>query len=118
MLLRSSSAEVPEGQYAPQLGAWADAFPREQLFVLQYENLTSDNGMAPALRELKRFLSITPHLPSDQLGAFNHAADVFVSGRLPQQQLRRLLRCRGCFCALRSWCGAAACFGAAGRQRR
>jgi hypothetical protein len=39
---------------------------------LQYENLTSTAGMAPALRDLKRFLELDPLLPSDDLGLYNY----------------------------------------------
>jgi hypothetical protein len=39
--------------------------------TLQYENLTSDANMAPALRDLKSFLEIDPLLPSDDLGLKN-----------------------------------------------
>lgn len=37
----------------------------------QYENITSGEGMAPALRGIKRFLGIKPALPDDDLGLYN-----------------------------------------------
>ena len=40
--------------------------------LLQYENLTSSEGMAPALRDVKTFLAIHPKKPSSDLGLFNY----------------------------------------------
>ncbi|KAI3429845.1 hypothetical protein D9Q98_010157 [Chlorella vulgaris] len=60
-----------ESRYAKSVRPWVKHIPREQLHVLQYENLTSDANMAPALRDLKSFLEIDPLLPSDDLGLKN-----------------------------------------------
>ncbi|KAL4855091.1 Mitochondrial metalloendopeptidase OMA1 [Chlorella vulgaris] len=60
-----------ESRYAKSVRPWVKHIPREQLHVLQYENLTSDANMAPALRDLKSFLEVDPLLPSDDLGLKN-----------------------------------------------
>jgi hypothetical protein len=39
--------------------------------LLQYENLTSSEGMAPALRDVKTFLAIHPKKSGSDLGLFN-----------------------------------------------
>lgn len=61
-----------ESRYAPSLRPWLKHFPREQLHLVQYENMTSDDGMRPALRDIKGFLAIKPKLPSEDLGLFNY----------------------------------------------
>lgn len=46
----------------------------------QYENLTSDaRTTRAALRDLKRFVGVTPRLPSDDLGLHNSRRDNYVS---------------------------------------
>ncbi|KAL4429840.1 hypothetical protein ABPG77_010957 [Micractinium sp. CCAP 211/92] len=63
--------EDEEETSAPCLKAWADAFPADQLFVLQYENLTDASRMRGALRDVKRFVGIDTKLPHDDLGLHN-----------------------------------------------
>ncbi|KAL4437388.1 hypothetical protein ABPG75_004527 [Micractinium tetrahymenae] len=63
--------EDEEETYAPRLKAWADAFPADQLVVLQYENLTDPARMRAALRDVKRFIGIDAKLPHDDLGLHN-----------------------------------------------
>jgi hypothetical protein len=47
----------------------------------QYENLTSDaRTTRAALRDLKRFLGISPRLPSDDLGLHNSRRDHYAEG--------------------------------------
>ncbi|PSC68491.1 sulfotransferase [Micractinium conductrix] len=63
--------EQREQGYAPRLRAWATAFPPEQLYVLQYENLTSEGVTRKALRDIKRFVGVDPNLPNNDLGLYN-----------------------------------------------
>lgn len=60
----------PTEYYSP-LKAWAEAFPRDQIFVTQYENLTLD-AEHDELRRLKVFLDLKPDLPSDSVGLGLH----------------------------------------------
>ena len=62
----------PTEYYGP-LKAWAEAFPRDQIFVTQYENLTLD-AERDELRRLKIFLNLNPDLPSDSVGLGLHNA--------------------------------------------
>lgn len=61
-----------EARYARSLTPWLAKFPREQLHIIQYENITSDPFMVPALRDIKRFLGVNPKLPYDGLGLYNY----------------------------------------------
>ena len=47
-------SELPRLNYSAPLGAWLDAFPAQQVMVLQYENLTSPDHSADNLRAVKR----------------------------------------------------------------
>jgi hypothetical protein len=60
-----------ESRYATWLKPWLEAYPSDQLYVFQYENLTSPDNMQGALRDLKRFLGVAKALPSDQLPVSN-----------------------------------------------
>ncbi|PSC68517.1 sulfotransferase [Micractinium conductrix] len=60
-----------ESNYARAMRPWLKHFPLEQVHMVQYENITSGEGMAPALRGIKRFLGIKPALPDDDLGLYN-----------------------------------------------
>ncbi|KAL4429841.1 hypothetical protein ABPG77_010958 [Micractinium sp. CCAP 211/92] len=61
-----------EARYSRSLKPWLAKFPREQLHVVQYENITSDTFMVPTLRDIKSFLGINPKLPYDGLGLYNY----------------------------------------------
>ncbi|KAL4437389.1 hypothetical protein ABPG75_004528 [Micractinium tetrahymenae] len=61
-----------EARYSRSLLPWLAKFPREQLHVIQYENITADPHMVPALREIKSFLGVNPKLPYDELGLYNY----------------------------------------------
>lgn len=67
--------EDPDERYTPRLQAWVDAFPREQLFVMQYENLTEPAATKRVLRDVKRFVGIDAKLPHDDLGLHNSRRD-------------------------------------------
>lgn len=60
-----------ESRYTRSLNPWLKHVPRQQLHLLQYENLTSAHNMKGALRDIKRFLEVEPTLPSDELGMKN-----------------------------------------------
>lgn len=61
-------------EYHMPLKAWSDAFPREQIFVVQYENLTSEVTEQLELKRLKEFLGIDVTLPSESVGLGLHNA--------------------------------------------
>jgi hypothetical protein len=52
----------PTEYYMP-LKAWVDAFPKEQIFLVQYENLTHLETETGELTRMKEFLGIDPKLP-------------------------------------------------------
>lgn len=52
----------PTEYYLPLKG-WADAFPKEQIFLSQFEYLTSEEGEKAELVRLKKFLGVKPSLP-------------------------------------------------------
>ncbi|KAL4443808.1 hypothetical protein ABPG75_011545 [Micractinium tetrahymenae] len=58
-------------RYGPTIEKWTQAFPAEQLLMVQFERLTSRLRMAGAMQQLKSFLQIDPHLPSDSLPLTN-----------------------------------------------
>ncbi|EFN58048.1 hypothetical protein CHLNCDRAFT_142285 [Chlorella variabilis] len=59
--------------YAPKIEKWMKAFPRrEQLHILQFENLTRPEAMAGQLQGLKTFLDLKPLLPSSELPLTNY----------------------------------------------
>ncbi len=56
---RAVCAEESENRgFAPALETWLEAFPREQLLVLQYENLSNPEAQPGALAQLKQFLGL------------------------------------------------------------
>ena len=62
--INSSDVELPSEYYYP-LKAWVDAFPRDQIILLQYEMLTALEGEKAELVRLKNFLGIDPTLPGE-----------------------------------------------------
>jgi hypothetical protein len=54
----------PTEYYMP-LKAWVDAFPKEQIFLVQYENLTHLETEKGELVRMKKFLGIDPKLPEE-----------------------------------------------------
>ncbi|KAL4513631.1 hypothetical protein Ndes2526A_g04963 [Nannochloris sp. 'desiccata'] len=52
----------PTEYYVP-LKAWVDAFPKHQIFLVQYENLTHLETETGELVRMKNFLGIDPKLP-------------------------------------------------------
>ena len=46
--------DLPGQNYSEPFQAWLDAFPREQIMLLQYESLTAPEHVASHLRAVKR----------------------------------------------------------------
>ncbi|PSC69269.1 snurportin-1 [Micractinium conductrix] len=75
-LTRSSPAfcvmkELKSENYSEPLQAWLEAFPRGQLYVVQYENMTSSATSPSVLQDIKRYLGVDPALPDQDLGMAN-----------------------------------------------
>ncbi|KAI7837039.1 hypothetical protein COHA_009116 [Chlorella ohadii] len=60
-----------ESRYANWLKPWLAAYPPEQLYLFQYENLTATENTMGALRDLKRWLGVAKALPNDELPVSN-----------------------------------------------
>ncbi len=67
----AAAEEVKRARYGPNLEAWMQHFPRDQLLVLQHEALTSRVHMGGVLRRLKTFLGVAETLPSETLPLTN-----------------------------------------------
>lgn len=61
-----------EGSYAKPLQHWLDAFPRDQIRVLQYEVLIGLDTADQQLTEVKSFLGLDPALPKGRAGLDKH----------------------------------------------
>ncbi|EFN56555.1 hypothetical protein CHLNCDRAFT_57487 [Chlorella variabilis] len=59
--------DLPGQNYSEPFQAWLDAFPREQIMLLQYESLTAPEHVASHLRAVKSFLEVDPELPANEL---------------------------------------------------
>ena len=71
--IRGDDQGGPTEYYLP-LKAWVDAFPPEQVLLLQYEELTNQESERNELVRLKEFIGINPKLPRgahDLLGMNN-----------------------------------------------
>jgi hypothetical protein len=61
-----NSLDSLHGNYSLALQKWVDAFPRDQIHLVQYEVVTADDAQAQAeLRRLKKFLGLNPQLPEE-----------------------------------------------------
>ncbi|PSC68106.1 sulfotransferase [Micractinium conductrix] len=58
-------------RYGPTIQKWVEAFPGEQLHIVQFESLTSRQTMGEAMKGLKSFLGLDPTQPSDKLPLTN-----------------------------------------------
>lgn len=54
------------GSYSQSMAHWMRAFPKEQLYVVQYEGLSGVDGQA-GLQGVKAFLGVDPALPFENL---------------------------------------------------
>jgi hypothetical protein len=54
------------GSYSQAMAQWVRAFPKEQLYVVQYEGLSGADGQA-GLQGVKGFLGVDPALPFENL---------------------------------------------------
>jgi len=60
------SESTESGSYSQSLSHWMRAFPKEQLYVVQYEGLSGVDGQA-GLQAVKAFLGLDPALPFENL---------------------------------------------------
>ncbi|PRW51019.1 hypothetical protein C2E21_5409 [Chlorella sorokiniana] len=66
--------ELPWNNYTAPIAAWLEAFPADQLKLVQYESLTSPEHEADDLRAVKSFLGLDPDEPRSQLPQSNKRA--------------------------------------------
>ncbi|KAL4443999.1 hypothetical protein ABPG75_011736 [Micractinium tetrahymenae] len=59
--------DLPALNFTTPLTAWLEAFPREQIMLLQYESLTHPEHTAAHLQEVKTFLELDPAYPAAEL---------------------------------------------------
>eukprot|EP00890_Picochlorum_soloecismus_P005374 jgi/Picsp_1/5838/NSC_03197-R1_sulfotransferase len=76
LLHHSQLTEMTPGKYEPltyteAMKYWLDAFPKEQILVIQYENLTSEEGEAGELLRAKGFLGLDLNKPKRGLELSN-----------------------------------------------
>lgn len=74
-LFKCLELELPWNNYSMPIQSWLDAFPKEQLLLLQYESLTAEDKEAEHLTAVKSFLGVDPKLPAVQLAHSNTRAD-------------------------------------------
>ncbi|KAL4430049.1 hypothetical protein ABPG77_004419 [Micractinium sp. CCAP 211/92] len=67
--------DLPALNYTTPLSAWLEAFPREQIMLLQYENLTNPEHTAAHLQAVKTFLELDPAYPASDLEHSNSRED-------------------------------------------
>jgi hypothetical protein len=65
-LIHELLESTESGSYAQAMGHWMRAFPKEQLYVVQYEGLSGADGQA-GLQGVKTFLGLDPALPFENL---------------------------------------------------
>ncbi|KAL4418907.1 hypothetical protein ABPG77_004060 [Micractinium sp. CCAP 211/92] len=65
------SRDLGRENYSQPLQGWLDAYPREQVYLIQYENITSGATTPSVLQDLKSYLGIDPQLPDSDLGMRN-----------------------------------------------
>jgi hypothetical protein len=53
-LFKCLELELPWNNYSMPIQSWLDAFPKEQLLLLQYESLTAEDKEAEHLTAVKR----------------------------------------------------------------
>lgn len=76
LLHHSQITEMPVRHYKPityteAIKPWIDAFPREQIHVIQYESLTDEKNEADELLRVKKFLGVDVSQPKGGLGLAN-----------------------------------------------
>lgn len=76
LLHHSQLTEMTPGKYEPltyteAMKYWLDAFPKEQILVIQYENLTSEEGEEGELLRAKGFLGLDLEKPNRGLELSN-----------------------------------------------
>jgi len=75
LLTESQINGAPSGarttNYSFPVMTWLDAYPAEQVHVIQYEELTEEDRQAPELDRLKKFLGLKTRLPRSPLGVHN-----------------------------------------------
>jgi hypothetical protein len=69
--ISGNRAGASSTNYSYPVAKWAEGWPREQLFAVQYEELTSEEGESRVLAALKRFLGVDPAKPREGLGLSN-----------------------------------------------
>lgn len=65
------SRDLGRENYSQPLQGWLEAYPREQVYLIQYENITSGASMPGVLQDLKSYLGVDPQLPDSDLGMRN-----------------------------------------------
>lgn len=58
------STKKSPSNYSFPLKAWIESFPKDQVYIGQYENLIDESKQAAELRKIKRFLDLDPTYPS------------------------------------------------------
>ena len=75
LLSESQINGAPSGarttNYTFPLATWLNEWPREQIHVIQYEELTEEERQKPELDRLKEFIGIQVGVPEDRLGVRN-----------------------------------------------
>jgi hypothetical protein len=69
--ISGNPAGASSTNYSHPLAAWTRGWPLEQLHVIQYEELTSEEGEARELARLKAFIGVEAALPARALGVAN-----------------------------------------------
>lgn len=57
--------QLPGFNYTEPFQTWLDAYPRDQLYLVQYENMTSEAHSLEVVQDIKRFLRLDPNEPAD-----------------------------------------------------
>ena len=68
--------------YHVPLNYWVDSFPREQLMLIQYEELIDSERQPEVLRSLKEFLGLDQNLTGDSLSWGMENTDAAESGNV------------------------------------
>jgi hypothetical protein len=69
--ISGNPAGASSTNYSHPLAAWTRGWPLKQLHVIQYEELTSEEGEARELARLKAFIGVEAALPARALGVAN-----------------------------------------------
>lgn len=57
--------------YSAPVKSWLEAYGKDQVFLVQYEALTSEEQGDAILADFKQFLDLDPELPEEELGMHN-----------------------------------------------